>query len=889
MTWWGRLARRSRLEAQLDAELRDHFERQVADYIADGMSEVDARRRARLEFGGIDQVKELCRDARGTRLVEEIVQDAVYAVRTFRKNPGFTAIAVLTLALGIGANMSVFSLLDALLLKPLPVSHAQELVAIWRIPYSESFSYPQVLHFQAQSDLFTSLCAFGTDVLNVGPRESVEPTSAAWVTGNFYDTLGVTPAAGRLLTPYDDRTGAPAVAVITHDYWERKFARDPAAVGRDITIEGIPVSVVGVTPPRFFGAVIGEAADITLALNLRPQLQPGSGFLEDSSRWLRVLARPRDDLSRDQLAAPLSVIWSNRMRETTPATLPPDVRKRVLSSTIEVVPGETGASSLRRTFRMPLFVVMALVTLVLLIACVNVANLLLARSAMREREMALRLAIGAGRGRITRQMLTESSLLALAGAAVGLLFGSGGSSGLIQLIGNAVLAPDSAGTVTLDLSFDWRMFAFTAIVVAATTMLFGAVPAFRSARTEPIVAINAGSARITDSRRRTASALITAQVALSLLILMSAGLLARTLYNLRTLDRGFRHDGVLVVEVDAVRAGYKGEALATLNRELRDYAARLPGVSIASLATVTPLRGGGISLGVAINGQRAGEEVYLNNVGPGFFEALQTPVVAGREFTEDDHLGSAPVAIVNEAFVRRYFTEAQPLGQHVTMLNAKPIERQVVGVVRDAVYETLRVAPPPTVYIPFFQTGGRSMGDMSATLVVYAPDSLSDVASALRTHLLTKLEGRPPLIRTLTAQLERSVARERLMATIASAFGALALALAAIGLYGLLAYWVARRTQEIGVRLALGARRSNVLTLVLRDALRMTALGVIIGIPAAWALGRVIASLLFGLTPTDVPTLVGAIAVLLATSLLAAWIPARRATRVNPVTALRYE
>jgi predicted permease len=584
----------------------------------------------------------------------------------------------------------------------------------------------------------------------------------------------------------------------------------------------------------------------------------------------------------------LSVIWSNRMRETMAPTVAPDVRKRVLSSSVEVIPGETGASSLRRVFRMPLFVAMALVTLVLLIACVNVANLLLARGAMREREMALRLAIGAGRGRITRQMLTESALLALAGAAVGLLLGATGSNGLVTLIGNALLDPDSAGTVTLDLSFDWRMFAFTAAVVAATTVLFGVAPAFRSARTEPVAAINAGSSRIADSRRRAASALITAQVALSLLILMCAGLLTRTLYNLRNVDRGFRHEDVLVMEVEAVRAGYRGEALATFNRELLDYAERLPGVSLASVASITPLRGGGISLSVIVNGQDAiEEEIYFNNVGPRYFETLQTAVVMGREFTRGDHASAPPVAIVNEAFARAYLT-GNPLGQLVAS-KGTGTNREIVGVVRDAVYETLRAAPPPTVYVPLFQSGGRSAGDTGATLVVYAPGMLPQVASALESHARERLDGKPPRLQTLTAQLEHSVARERLIATIAGTFGLLALALAAIGLYGLLAYWVTRRTQEIGVRLALGASRSNVLALVLRDALGMTLLGVLIGIPGAWALGRWIASLLFGLTPTDVPTLVGAVTVLLLTSVLAAWIPGRRAARVNPVVALRYE
>jgi predicted permease len=888
MTWWSRVVRRDRVEAQLDAELRDHLERQVADYIAQGMSEADARRRARLEFGGLDQIKELCRDARGTRLVEEVWQDVGYAARLFRKNPGFTAVAVLTLALGIGANMSVFSLIDALLLRPLPVRTPHTLVALWQVPHAEHFSYPQVQHFAEQPDLFSALCAFGTDVLSVGEPEAIEPTSAAWVTGNFYEVLGVRPALGRVLNPQDDAPGAAPVAVLTDAYWTRKFNRDPRIVGRTITIAGVPVVVIGITRPKFFGAVIGEAVDVTLPVNMRAQLQPDSGFLDDGARWLRVLARPQQGLTRDELTARLGVIWTRRMQATVPPTLAADVRNRMLSSTLTVVSGATGASSLRRTFRLPLVVAMALVLLVLLIACVNVANLLLARGATREREMALRLAVGAGRARLARQMLTESALLAIAGATLGLLFGSVGSTALINLITTVPSGPDSLGTLVLDLSFDWRMFAFTAGVVVLTTLLFGAAPAIRSAHSQPLAAINSGGNRITDSRRRAASLLITAQVALSVLVLVCAGLFARTLHNLRNVDRGFSHDGIVVADVDARRAGFKGEELAAFNRELLEYAERLPGVGIASVASITPLRGGGMSNAISINGQLpTDDEVYFNNVGPRYFAALQTPVVAGREFISQDNAAAAQVAIVNEAFART-FMRGDPIGQFVTPAGSD-VQRQIVGVVRDAVYETLRVAPPPTVYIPFFQTGGRSGGDIGAALVIYAPQSIDEAAAAIRRFVIAKLSGNPPRIRTMTAQLERSVARERLIATLAATFGLLALSLAAIGLYGVLAYWVVRRTQEIGVRLALGAPRSTVLGMVVQDALRMIALGVIIGVPAAWALGRLIRSLLFGLTPSDTLTFVGAVSVLVITSLVAAWVPARRAMRVNPVVALRYE
>ena len=317
MTWWARLVRRERAERQLDAELREHIERQVADYISEGMPAADARRRARLEFGGLDQIKEQCRDVRGTRLIEETVNDIVYACRLFRKNPGFSAIAVLTLALAIGANVSVFALIDALLLRPLPVAHARELIAIWRVPHSESFSLPQVEEFAARQDLFESLCAFGTDAINVGPPEAVEAVGAAWVTGHFYDTLGVVPSAGRLLRPDDDRLGAAPVAVITDSYWLRRFSRNPDVLGQFVLIDGVPVTIVGVTPPEFLGAMIGEATDVTLPVRARAQVQPSSDSLGDDSRWLRVLARPRDGMQVDQLEAQLGVLWLQRMKART--------------------------------------------------------------------------------------------------------------------------------------------------------------------------------------------------------------------------------------------------------------------------------------------------------------------------------------------------------------------------------------------------------------------------------------------------------------------------------------------------------------------------------------------------------------------------------------------
>jgi predicted permease len=605
-----------------------------------------------------------------------------------------------------------------------------------------------------------------------------------------------------------------------------------------------------------------------------------------------VLARPRAGVTHDELKAGLGVFWTQRITESLSPNLPADQRARALASSIDLRPAATGTSDLRTEFRQPLLVTMALVTLVLLIACVNVANLLLARATVRQREMAMRLAIGASRGRLLRQLLTESLLLTAAGAGLGVLLGSAGSHILLGLMSGISSGPDSSGGIVLDLAFNWRMFTYTVLLAGATTMLFGTLPALRASRLEPALAMTASSTRIAEPRRWIAGVLVTAQVAVSLLLLVGAGLFTRTLQNLRSLDLGFKHDDLLVAEIDATRAVLsrlgpdgrvsKAEALRAFNQEVFDFTRRLPGVRAATTSAVTPLQGGGISQAITVNDQPVAEEVYFNFVSQDFFAVLHTPVAMGREFTAADVATDSPrVAIVNETFVRRYLPPGNPLDQRVT--HGKSETLQIVGVVKDAVYDSLRDAVPPTMYVPFTQ---RESG---MSIIVSAPGALAAVATAIRSELQPKLAGRPVRLRTLTTQFESNLVRERMMASVAGAFGVLALVLAAVGLYGLLAYWVTRRTHEIGIRLALGAGPLRVRQHVLGDAVRMLASGTIIGIPLAWAFAHSLSSLLFGLTPADTGTFAGAVAVLTITGLLAAWIPARRASAVNPIAALRVE
>lgn len=886
MNWWGRLTRRRLLERQLDAELRDHLERLVAHYRSDGLTEVEARRRARLEFGGLEQVKESCRDARGTRWLDDLAQDVRYGCRGLCGRPGFTAVAIATLALGVAATMTIFNLVEALLLRPLPVPNAGELVTLARTQdgnTSDHFSYPQVRLLAERTDLFRALAGIGSDTVNVGPPGAVESTGAAWVSGGYFATLGLVPAAGRLLTPADDRPGAAPAAVITHDYWMRRFGGDPAAVGAHLLIEGIDVPIAGITPRGFTGATVGEHADITLAVSTRPLLQPESdSFLDASSRWLRLLGRPPRGVGPGQLQAALDSAWPGILQATLPDRLNPETHAARSRMTVTVQPGAQGTSRIRARFRTPLAVAMVLVTLVLVIACVNVANLLLARAAARSREMALRAAIGAGRGRILRQLLTESALLAVFGTAIGLALGVAGSHGLVALIAGAASGPDASG-VSLDVALNWRVSAAAIVVMAATTLLFGLAPSWRASLTGPR-AVASSANPVAESHGRLAACLIVAQLALSLALVTGAGQFVRSLHTLRTVDRGFRTEAVLLVSFAPTRAKMPPGELRAFNHSVLRAVEDLPRIRAASLAAVTPLQGGGMSTPIFVNGVSTGrEEVYFNVVAPRFFQIMQTRLLAGRDFTAADDATSPKVAVVNEAFVRRYLQPGSALGQRVSF-TGPPDDTRIVGVVRDAVYETLRAAPPPTLYVSYLQQRDRPM-----TLVIDAPDSIGAAAAAVRAEVQPLVPAQPLRVRTLAAQVEGSLIRERLMALLATVFGTIALTLAAVGLYGLVSYSVTNRTREIGIRLALGARRATLERWIMHEALRLLALGIAIGVPAAWLLSRLARTLMFGVTPADPATLAGACGVLIIVGLLAALGPARRAGRIDSVLALRSE
>ena len=862
---------RQKRERDLERELRSHLEAESDERQGD----VHAARRA---LGNLAQVKEDVREAWGWTWLERLVLDLRYALRTMRHSPGFTATAVLSLALGIGANTAIFSLIDALMLRWLPVRDPQELVqltaAVRNQPPSASLSYPVIRELAAQHDIFSGVFGFASAIFYSGPPNATERTTGAWVTGEFYETLGLTPVAGRLLTREDDDPGAPPAAVITEGYWERKFGRDPGVIGQTMLLENVPVTIVGVSPPGFNGTTIGWIADVSLPVGVAPQLLPdGASRLTNTARWLRVIARPKSGVSRAQAQARLSVAWPRILEAAIPSGQP--YARQMAGSQIEVAPGGTGWTYIRTQFQKPLLVLMALVGVVLLIACANVANLLLSRAASRQREIAVRLAIGAGRGRVIRQLLTESSLLAFFGAAIGSVLALYGS----RFLANMFISGQAAET-SLDLTPDLRVLGFTIAVAIGTAFLFGLAPAMRATASGPGPALN--NAVGANFRGRLARILVIAQVSLSLLLIAGAGLFLRTLQNLRNLDAVFRHEGVLLIELDTRRAGYQGERLTAFLQDSVQQIERLPGVQSVSLSITTPLNGG-VSYSVSFPGESP-HETLANTVSPHYFDTLRTPILLGRDFKDTDNQSAPRVAIVNQTFVTRYFPDGHALGRHMTVMSNPPVDHEIVGVVKDVLTESLRERMQPTIYMPYLQRGGRA-----AWMEVLAAGSLTDVSSAVRGMLQPKLPGAPIRFRTLTEQVASSLVRERLMATLAGAFGALALILAGVGLYGLLAYNVAGRTREIGIRMALGARQARVLRTVLAGAVRLVAAGIVLGLPIAWFASRWVESMLFGLTPTDPATVSGAVLMLVSAALLAAYLPARRASRVDPMTALRHE
>ena len=875
------------VDRDLDAELRDHLERQIEANLAGGMTPSDARQAALREFGNVVHIEEQCRDARGFRLIEDAVRDLRFGLRSSLRTPAFMIVAVLSLALGIGANTAIFSLINALMLRSLPVTDPGALVELGRITQygrGGSFSYPIYERLRDEQATLTALLVQSNTTVQTDQagEDSEDPPIGRFVSGNYFQTLGLAPAAGRLLGPDDDRLeqGTAAPAVISHAYWRRAFGARPEAVGASLTLNRIPFTIVGVMPRGFAGLETGRPVDFLLPIGAEPRLRAQSWLRGGDFNWLSIVGRLKPGVSVEAAHADLGQTFTRTMEGIAATARDPDNQRLLRTHRLTLAPAHAGLSSLRRQFESPVRLLMGAVALVLVIASANVVNLLLARAMARRREIALRLAIGAGRGRLIRQLLTEAAWLGLAGGALGLAFASWGTQTLLTLVANG--DPRFA----LDAGPDVRVLLFTMTISIGASVLAALLPALRTSRVsiadahEDARTLHAGP-----GHARWSQALVVVQVALSVVILAGAALALVSVRNLRTMDAGFDRDQVMLIGLSPGRAGYTGERRLQYYRDVLDRVRALPGIEGASVALITPISGGGVDLSLVVDGRSAEPDnmVYVNDVSDGYFRTMGTALRLGRDFSTDDRESSPAVAVINEALARRYFPSETPVGRRVRLGRDSLLE--IVGVVENAKYLSLREPDRPTIYVNALQkitTGGL-------TLTVRSAPGTGDPAAVRRqvqTVASTVPIGRPSI---LSADIDRSLVNERLMANLLGAFAVLALVLACAGLYGVLGYTVARRTNEIGLRLALGATRGEVLRSVLGQSARIVTIGIIAGIAVALVATRLLSDLLYGVTTTDGQVLLAVVLFVAAVAALSALRPAWRASRVDPWVALRHD
>ena len=900
------LFRRKSMEAELDEELRAHVARQVEKYIQSGLTREEAARRARLEFGGLEQVKEECRDARGVNFIQTLVQDVRYGLRMLAKNPAFTAVAVLTLALGIGANTAIFTLVNAVMLKSLPVANPQELYRVgnddnccviggfqgnWGI-----YSYSLYQQFRDHTPEFSQMAAFqgGLGDLSVrrgGASRPAEAYAGEFVSGNYFTMFGVSASAGRLIAPTDDRPGAPPVAVMSYRAWQQHFGFDPSVIGATFIINTMPFTVAGIAPPGFFGDTLrSDPPDFWLSLSTEPALNGQYSVLNHADmHWLYIIGRLKPGAQPASVQSELTAEvqhWQGAQPDLTAQN-----RSELGKQHIVLAPAGGGvARRLQTDSATGLRLLMAISGLVLLIACANIANLMLARGAARRTETAIRTALGAPRRRLIRQMLTESILLAVLGGAAGLLVAWSGARAILQI------AFRGASYVPISPNPSLPVLGFAFAVSLVTGIIFGVAPAWVASRCDPAEALRGAGRSTHDRSSLPRKSLVVLQVALSEVLLIGAGLLTQTLRNLENQKFGFETQGRIIARVDPTLAGYKPEQLHALYQQLRQRLTQIPGVLSAAYSLYSPMQDENWSTDIPIEGRPFDEwdNASFDRVSPRYFETIGTRLMRGRVITEEDTPASPQVAVINQTFARKYLPNQDPIGKHLGFL--KPSEFEIVGVVEDAKYMDARGPAYPTFFLPFLQKAkdpklywlerSQYMGDIELR-VAGRPENLN--AEVRRTLAdidpnLTVLD-----MKSLSEQVAQNFNQERLVARLTELFGALALVLACVGLYGVTAYSVARRTNEIGIRMALGADRKSVLALVLRGALGLIVLGLAIGIPAALAGGRVLASLLYGVKAWDLLTLgLGAVALAIC-ALVAAFVPARRGTKVDPIIALRYE
>ena len=896
------LARRG-VERELTDELRFHLEKLIEVKVARGMAAEDARYAALRELGGVEQIKEECRDMRRVGYIENFVQDLRYGLRQLRRNPGFAAVALLSLALGIGANTAIFQLLDAVRLRMLPVENPQQLAEVhltnrhgrmgdfvnWHAMLTNAI-WEQI---RANHEPFSGVIAFAPDDLNLAPRGEVHLVRGLWVNGDFFHVLGVQPLLGRVFNAEDDRRGCGAGpgAVVSYSFWQRELGGEASAIGRTLTIDYHPVEVLGVTPADFFGLDVGHTFDVALPICSQPVLGGEDNYLDTRSDWwLSVVGRLKPGWTFEKATAYLSSISSGTFEATLPTGYDAEHIKKYLAFKLAAYPAGSGISSLRESASDPLAYLLAITGLVLLIACANLANLMLARASAREREIAVRLALGAVRRRLIRQLLAEGLLLAVAGAGAGLLL----AHTLARFL--ASFLSTGSNEVFLNLNPDWRVFAFTAGVAGAATVLFGLMPALRATRIAPGEAMKAGGRGLTADRQRFGlrRVLVISQVAFSLALIVVALLFTRSLRNLLTVDLGFQRTGILVANLDFTQLHLAARHL-TFKQELLERIRSTPGVDSAADAAIVPTGGSSSNRTVWLEGSDPSQakSPWFNWVSPDFFKTMGTPLLAGRDFNDHDTPTSPKVAIVNEAFVRQFSSGANPLGKRIWQkaeLGQPQVAYEIVGLVRNTKYQDLREDYPPLIYVPLSQLDDCRGGCVdSDTILIRSSSPFAGLTPRVKQTIARANPDISIEFKSLQGMIHDELVGERLMATLSGFFGVLAALLATVGLYGVMSYMVARRTNEIGIRMTLGAGRGEITRMILREAGVLLSVGLGVGLVLALAGARAVGSVLFGLKPYDPLTLAAATALLAVVAVAASYLPARRATRVDPMIALRYE
>jgi len=905
------LFRRAQVDQELDDELRDHLERKTEEYVTQGMTQEDGHRCARLDLGGIEQTKEKCRDVRKVNWIEDAIQDLRYGLRMLRKSPGFAATAIFTLALGIGANTAIFSILDAAILKPLPVNDPDSLLIVeWSNPefpagvgnINGDFRPTSAGRFQGSSisaNLYRKLAqeqAAFTALVGIADPNSIaivvdgqpaEQMSLQYVSGNFFQGLNVMPVVGRPFLGEEDRVGQEPVLVVSYRFWTERLARDQNLINHEVRINNAPARIVGVAPPGFFGVRAGQWTDLYAPLAMRVAFSPAAGDNvargeDDWDWWVRQIGRLRPGVSKAKATANIAGLFralASQNSNVEPSKVPELI----------TLPGRRGFDSLNPRDASALWILILLVGVLLLIVCANVANLLLSRSVSRQRESAVRLALGATRGRLFRQHLVESGLLGFLGGAAGLGLGYVLAQSVHQLFESGRDASSM-----FDLHLDARVLGYTLSLSIITALLFGSVPALQAARAELNDTLKSQTKSVMGRRLRLPALLVSAQIALCLTALFAAGLLGRSLKNLKWTEVGFDRENLFYASINPGRAGYSTEHLRPYVDRVRDEIARLPGVLRVSTVGHRPMTSGGRLSRVSIPGRSFRVEkgvvapeqaATVNWVGEGFFETLRIPLLAGRAIDRRDIRTSGEAVVVDERFAKHFFPNENPLGRRFGFNPKENTRYEIVGVVQDSRYNSLRDEQVPAVYEPFSPDPREAIH-----FVIRATVDSQSLEQAVR-QVIASVDAAVPLteFRTQNEIIDRLLRTERLLAVMSGAFGLVALTLAAVGIGGVLAYAVARRTNEIGIRIALGAAAGDVVRMVLRDSASMAVLGMFAGLPGAYAIGRVLRATLFHLQPLDPWTAFLSFFALIVVALLAAWLPAQRAVRIDPMVALRYE